>query len=172
MTGRSDDEDSATRGDRQPPEHPPADAMRERRSRRGMTVSVVLLGVALCSVLSAYLVFGDTNDQQALASVRQVYVLFRHGDRTPTASYPNDPHKAHEWPGGLGALTTVGSNTRTHSHAIVSEPHSNRLHRRRAPCRRTHSAAICTSATSGCCRPTACTRATTCWCTAAPPSAA
>lgn len=84
-----------------------ASAMAERRSRRTMTVSVVLLGTTLFAVMCAYLVFGDTNDQRALASLRQAHIVFRHGDRTPTASYPNDPHQAYKWPGGLGALTTV-----------------------------------------------------------------
>lgn len=84
-----------------------AAAAAERRSRRGMTVSVTLLGATLFTVLAAYLVFGDSNDQQALASIRQVHILFRHGHRTPTDTYPKDPHRAHDWPGGLGALTTV-----------------------------------------------------------------
>lgn len=84
-----------------------------RRHRRNMTVSVTLLGVTLCAVMLAYLVFGDTNDQQALASVRQVHILFRHGDRTPTDTYPLDPHKAYAWPGGLGALTTVRRRVKT-----------------------------------------------------------
>lgn len=79
----------------------------DRRSRRGMTISVTLLGLTVCTVLLAYLVFGDSNDREALASLRLVGIVFRHGDRAPTELYPNDPHTAYEWPGGLGALSEV-----------------------------------------------------------------
>lgn len=112
MSGSIDDDDTPASA-HSPLEDRTAVALLERRNRRSMTISVVLLGATLFTVLAAYMVFGDTNDQQALASVRQVYVLFRHGDRTPTATYPNDPHKAHEWPGGLGALTTVRTHAQT-----------------------------------------------------------
>jgi len=33
--------------------------------------------------------------------------LFRHGDRTPTETYPKDPYINYMWPGGWGALTKV-----------------------------------------------------------------
>lgn len=35
--------------------------------------------------------------------------IFRHGDRTPTETYPTDPNINYIWPGGLGALTEKGS---------------------------------------------------------------
>eukprot|EP00096_Caligus_rogercresseyi_P013635 TRINITY_DN6265_c0_g1_i1.p1 TRINITY_DN6265_c0_g1~~TRINITY_DN6265_c0_g1_i1.p1 ORF type:complete len:423 (-),score=74.06 TRINITY_DN6265_c0_g1_i1:202-1470(-) len=42
-------------------------------------------------------------------SLKFVNVLFRHGDRTPVAFYPNDPHKdPSEWPVGPGQLTPRG----------------------------------------------------------------
>ena len=34
--------------------------------------------------------------------------MWRHGDRTPIALYPTDPHKDYPWPGGMGQLTTRG----------------------------------------------------------------
>lgn len=34
----------------------------------------------------------------------------RHGDRTPTSTYANDPYKNYDWPGGWGALTVAGKN--------------------------------------------------------------
>lgn len=33
--------------------------------------------------------------------------IFRHGDRTPTETYPNDPYINYEWEDGWGALTKV-----------------------------------------------------------------
>jgi len=34
--------------------------------------------------------------------------LFRHGAKNPSGFYPLDPHAAHDWQGGMGALTPVG----------------------------------------------------------------
>uniref|UniRef100_A0A1B0CQF8 Uncharacterized protein n=1 Tax=Lutzomyia longipalpis TaxID=7200 RepID=A0A1B0CQF8_LUTLO len=75
--------------------------------RRGLTISVILLGTALCTVMLAYFVFGDSNDAEGLRTLRMIAILFRHGDRSPTQLYPNDPHLNHPWPGGLGALSEV-----------------------------------------------------------------
>lgn len=33
--------------------------------------------------------------------------VFRHGDRNPTETYPNDPYRNYKWQGGWGALTKV-----------------------------------------------------------------
>ncbi|XP_055384870.1 lysosomal acid phosphatase [Condylostylus longicornis] len=78
-------------------------------SSKTTKISVFLLGGALFMVMLAYMVFGDTNDQEGLRNLRMVSILFRHGDRTPTELYPKDPHSSYEWPGGLGALTQKGS---------------------------------------------------------------
>lgn len=64
---------------------------------------------AVCAVLLAYLVFGDTNDEEALRTLRMVGIVFRHGARNPTESYPNDPYLNYNWPGGWGALNKKGS---------------------------------------------------------------
>ncbi|CAD7084885.1 unnamed protein product, partial [Hermetia illucens] len=37
--------------------------------------------------------------------VKGVALLFRHGDRAPLASYPEDPYANYSWPGGFGALS-------------------------------------------------------------------
>lgn len=52
---------------------------------------------------------------------QQIHILFRHGERAPTDTYPNDPHANYKWEGGLGHLTnrgklqmfTLGQNLRT-----------------------------------------------------------
>ncbi|VBB28880.1 unnamed protein product [Acanthocheilonema viteae] len=36
------------------------------------------------------------------------FQLWRHGDRSPLAIYPNDPHKESIWPNGIGELTEIG----------------------------------------------------------------
>ncbi|KAJ8984506.1 hypothetical protein NQ317_010977 [Molorchus minor] len=35
-------------------------------------------------------------------------MLFRHGERSPTETYPNDPYKEYKWSGGWGHLTNRG----------------------------------------------------------------
>ncbi|XP_023300387.2 lysosomal acid phosphatase [Lucilia cuprina] len=79
------------------------------KSRRGTKISVMILGGALCTVMMAYFVFGDTNDERGLRNLRMISILFRHGEKNPSELYPNDSHATHEWPGGLGALTQKGS---------------------------------------------------------------
>jgi lysosomal acid phosphatase len=47
---------------------------------------------------------------QPTTEVKLVQAVFRHGDRTPTKTYPNDPVEAFNWDqyGGLGQLTQKG----------------------------------------------------------------
>lgn len=79
-----------------------------QRGKRGMTVSVFFFGSICLSVMLAYLVFGDSTDDEGFRTLRMVQIMFRHGDRSPTEFYPNDPHRHHPWTGGLGALSEVG----------------------------------------------------------------
>ncbi|XP_055630394.1 lysosomal acid phosphatase isoform X2 [Toxorhynchites rutilus septentrionalis] len=80
-----------------------------QKGKRGMTVSVFFLGSICFSVMLAYLVFGDSTDDGGLRTLRMIAILFRHGDRSPTSFYPNDPHRNYPWTGGLGALSERGS---------------------------------------------------------------
>lgn len=91
--------------------------------RRATKISVMILGGALFSILMAYMVFGDNNDEQGLKTLRMISIvrdllyrqsclmvllqLFRHGDKNPTNFYPTDPHGSRDWKGGLSALTQV-----------------------------------------------------------------
>ncbi|KAH8346644.1 hypothetical protein KR084_007341 [Drosophila pseudotakahashii] len=79
------------------------------KSRRGTKISVIALGSALCFVMMAYFVFGDSNDEQGLRNLRMISILFRHGAKNPSGFYPLDPHAAHDWQGGMGALTPKGT---------------------------------------------------------------
>ncbi|XP_063242510.1 uncharacterized protein LOC134542291 [Bacillus rossius redtenbacheri] len=65
---------------------------------------VLLLAVLLCAVSSLARPADD------LGAVVFASVLFRHGDRAPTGSYPNDPYNdvARYWPRGYGQLSEIG----------------------------------------------------------------
>ncbi|CAH1272226.1 ACPP [Branchiostoma lanceolatum] len=41
-------------------------------------------------------------------SLVQASVLFRHGDRSPTETFPNDVHQEDAWPQGFGFLSDIG----------------------------------------------------------------
>ncbi|XP_076261962.1 lysosomal acid phosphatase-like [Rhynchophorus ferrugineus] len=47
------------------------------------------------------------NIAQTNETLKQIHILFRHGERSPSSSYPNDPYKDYKWP-GLGYLTNKG----------------------------------------------------------------
>lgn len=52
---------------------------------------------------------GDTGDRYDTSSLRLLSVIFRHGQRTPADTYPNDPYKDHSFdPVGWGQLTLDG----------------------------------------------------------------
>lgn len=96
--------------------------------KRGLTVSVVVLGGACLTVMLAYLAFGDSTDESGLRTLRMVSIIFRHGDRSPTEFYPNDPHRNHHWTGGLGALSEVRWRLRSpviinRSYRLTEESH-------------------------------------------------
>lgn len=45
------------------------------KSRRGTKISVMILGGALCTVMMAYFVFGDTNDERGLRNLRMISIV-------------------------------------------------------------------------------------------------
>uniref|UniRef100_A0A0K0FPH7 acid phosphatase n=1 Tax=Strongyloides venezuelensis TaxID=75913 RepID=A0A0K0FPH7_STRVS len=54
--------------------------------------------------LSFSLIYNTANGKKLLL----VQVIFRHGERVPTKTYPNDPYKDHDWGVPLGNLTKHG----------------------------------------------------------------
>ncbi|XP_012286060.1 lysosomal acid phosphatase isoform X2 [Orussus abietinus] len=79
---------------------------RPQTSKRGIFATVVVLAIVIGSALFAYTAFGMAPRDSGV--VQQVAIIFRHGDRTPTETYPNDPHLTHNWSDGWGALTKEG----------------------------------------------------------------
>jgi lysosomal acid phosphatase len=59
--------------------------------------------VSLPTILLFFILSAVTADQLLL-----VQSLFRHGDRTPTGTYPTDPYQESFWPVSWGQLTTLG----------------------------------------------------------------
>lgn len=57
--------------------------------------------------------------RETTSSLKLVQVLFRHGDRTPTETYPNDPHQS--WKGGWGILTNKGKSQMYHLGKLLRE---------------------------------------------------
>ena len=77
------------------------------RSRKlGVCVSVVVLGTFIGCTLLAYTAFASPTTKHD--TLQQIVFLFRHGDRTPTETYPKDPYINYTWPSGWGALTKRG----------------------------------------------------------------
>ena len=60
----------------------------------------------LQSVIFSALLLPSLSLDPELRGLKQVHLLFRHGDRTPIAAYPTDPWKDFPWPGGWGQLTS------------------------------------------------------------------
>lgn len=75
------------------------------RRKPKVCVTVIMLGIGIGTVLVAYAAFAGV---AAGSGLRQVIFLFRHGDRTPTETYAEDPYLDYNWPGGWGALTKKG----------------------------------------------------------------
>ncbi|XP_018341697.1 PREDICTED: EH domain-containing protein 3 [Trachymyrmex septentrionalis] len=77
-----------------------------RIRKLGVCVSVVILGTFIACMLLAYTAFASLVTERD--TLQQVVFLFRHGDRTPTETYPKDPHINYDWPNGWGSLTKKG----------------------------------------------------------------
>ncbi|XP_063241769.1 prostatic acid phosphatase-like [Bacillus rossius redtenbacheri] len=70
-----------------------------------------MMHLVLLAALAAYgVVAVPIQAEHDLGNIVFASVLFRHGDRTPTSSYPNDPYndEAKYWPRGYGQLTEIG----------------------------------------------------------------
>ncbi|KAK0089282.1 hypothetical protein PV326_004534 [Microctonus aethiopoides] len=66
--------------------------------------------VTIFGILMGSLIVSSTSirDKEHRNSLQQVAIIFRHGDRTPTETYPNDPYLNYTWEDGWGSLTKRG----------------------------------------------------------------
>ncbi|XP_031638619.1 lysosomal acid phosphatase-like [Contarinia nasturtii] len=75
-----------------------------------MTRKLYLMFVLLfvhCGFHNCYL--ADQSEEQENDQLIFAHVIYRHGDRSPNKSYPNDPYSSeHLWPDGWGQLTKRG----------------------------------------------------------------
>ncbi|XP_071455095.1 prostatic acid phosphatase-like [Hetaerina americana] len=102
---------AANRGEMAPGERRAADPRRRRvgRQRICILVTTALTGAALLAVLASMLIMVNGDRSPDDVKTLQVHVLFRHGERTPTETYPNDPYKDDSyWPEGWGQLDNYG----------------------------------------------------------------
>ncbi|XP_043792754.1 lysosomal acid phosphatase-like isoform X1 [Apis laboriosa] len=79
-----------------------------QRNNIGTHIMVSILSIGIGSILFAYVAFASTIHNGTQTSIQQVIFVFRHGDRNPTETYPNDPYRNYKWQGGWGALTKDG----------------------------------------------------------------
>ncbi|XP_039284645.1 venom acid phosphatase Acph-1 isoform X3 [Nilaparvata lugens] len=89
------------------------------------------------SIIVVCLLFNTcASDPLPANSLRLVVAVFRHGERTPTSTYPNDPHKNKDYyPLEWGALTKIGRKNqyeigkllRTRYKSFLSEIYSPRF---------------------------------------------
>ncbi|XP_049846637.1 lysosomal acid phosphatase-like isoform X1 [Schistocerca gregaria] len=78
----------------------------QRRTLR--VAGLTCLGATIAVVFALYISLGRT-EKQSSSSLKLVSIIFRHGDRTPTDTYPEDPYNDDKyWPEGWGALTNKG----------------------------------------------------------------
>lgn len=63
---------------------------------------------SLLQVLIITTLFSPILSQNKEYELVLVQILFRHGERSPTSSYTNDPHINHSWPGGWDQLSNRG----------------------------------------------------------------
>ncbi|EEC04431.1 testicular acid phosphatase homolog [Ixodes scapularis] len=68
------------------------------------------LWLAWFSVLVAGVASRSIEQCAESSSLRQLHVVYRHGDRTPTSLYPKDPNSPSDFPEGLGHITHKGKN--------------------------------------------------------------
>ncbi|KAM4688400.1 prostatic acid phosphatase [Discoglossus pictus] len=64
--------------------------------------------LSLCCCLIFNLLFFLVDQTLAEKKLKFVTVIFRHGDRSPTRTYPKDIYQESSWPDGFGQLSKIG----------------------------------------------------------------
>nr|CAD7568394.1 unnamed protein product [Timema californicum] len=92
------------------------------------TLSTVLVVALLLSTGLVRSLPVDSGDD--LGTIIFSSVLFRHGDRAPTGSYPNDPYndEAKYWPRGYGQLTEIGEEQHFKQGSFFRKRYNHILH--------------------------------------------
>ncbi|XP_065159474.1 prostatic acid phosphatase-like [Atheta coriaria] len=75
-------------------------SQKRKKMRNYFTVFAVL-----AVLLAGFIIYVCAPGTETL---QLVHVLFRHGERSPSSSYTNDPYKNHKWPGGWDQLSITG----------------------------------------------------------------
>ncbi|KAM9307680.1 prostatic acid phosphatase-like [Gastrophryne carolinensis] len=71
-------------------------------------IATRILTLLLSCCVSIHLCVHSWRQSKVESKLKLAIVLFRHGDRSPAVTFPNDRYKESSWPEGFGQLTQLG----------------------------------------------------------------